>query len=76
MLGDKLIDTLLYVIVALWMTGLLLTLSLLNIKKSFPKFEESIDLVLLKSVKMILITMKLSIYIAGILLVIWLLYSI
>ncbi len=71
MLGDKLVDTSLYVIVALWITGFLLTLSLLNIKKVFPKFEESIDLLLLISGNIILITMKLSGLIAVILLVVW-----
>ena len=76
MLGDKLFDTSLYVLVALWMTGLLLTLLLLSIKKVFPKFEESIDFILLISRNIILITLKLSFFVAVILLVVWYLYSI
>ena len=76
MLGNKFFDTSLYVIVALWIIEFLLMLSLLNIKMSFPKFEETIDLIILTSVRIFEITMKLSIYIAGILLVIWCLYSI
>ena len=76
MLGNKFFDTSLYVIVALWIIEFLLMLSLLNIKMSFPKCEESIDLIILISGRIFEITMKLSIYIAGILLVIWCLYSI
>jgi hypothetical protein len=75
MLGDKLFDSSLYVLVAVWITGFLLTLSLLYIKKVFPKFEESIDLILLISGKIILIAMELSLLIAIILMAAWWFYS-
>jgi len=71
MLGDKLLDTLIYVIFALWITGFLLMSSLLVIRKFFPKFEEPLDYILLRSGKILLITMKISVLIAIILLAVW-----
>jgi hypothetical protein len=72
MLGDKLFDIPIYVIVAIWIAGLLLLLTLSLIRKFYPKFEQSIDYILLRSGKIILFTMKLSLFIIVILLSIWL----
>ena len=71
MLGDKFFDTSIFVIVALWIAGLLLLFLLTFIKKFFPKFEQSIDYMLFRSGKVILISMKLSLLIATMLLFVW-----
>ena len=71
MLGDKLLDTLIYVILALWISGFLLMSALLVIKKLLPKFEEPLDYILLRSGKILLITMKISVLIVIILLAVW-----
>jgi len=75
MLGNPLFDTLIYVIVGLWIICLLLLLSLSLIKKFFPKFEQSVDYVLLRSGKIILITMQISLLVAVILMIVWLITS-
>jgi hypothetical protein len=75
MLGDKLIDIPVYVIVGILIISLLLLVSLSLIRKFFPKLEQSIDYILLSSGKVILFIMKLSFLIIFILLVGWYLIS-
>jgi hypothetical protein len=74
MLGDKLVDIPIYIFVAIWIAGLLLLLTLTLIRKLFPRLEQSIDFILLRSGKVILFTMKLSLLIVTILLIVWLIY--
>ena len=71
MLGDNFFDTSIFIIVALWVAGLMLLFSLTFIKKFFPKFEQSIDYILFRSGKVFLNTMKLSLLVTIILLVVW-----
>jgi hypothetical protein len=72
MLGDKLFDIPIYVIVAIWIIGLLLLVSLTLIRKIFPKLEQSIDYILLRGGKIFLLTMKLTLLLVFILLIVWL----